>query len=128
MHETYNFLFKLLEKEISKNSLKENYRKILTIFSPILPHIIFECLEKLNYEVFQKWPEIDKKMISEETIEFVIQKNGKKKATLSTPKDIDEKTLMDQIEKDVNINKVFIDKEITKIFFIKNRLINILIK
>ena len=128
MHETYNFLFKHLEKEISKNSLKENYRKILTIFSPILPHIIFECLEKLNYEVFQKWPEIDKKMISVETIKFVIQINGKKKAILPTPKDIDEKTLMDQIKKDVNINKVFIDKKISKIFFIKNRLINILIK
>ena len=128
MHETYNFLFKLLEKEISRNSLKENYKKILTIFSPILPHIIFECLEKLNYEVFQKWPEIDKKMISVETIKFVVQINGKKKAILTTPKDIDEKTLMDQIKKDVNINKVFIDKEISKIFFIKNRLINILIK
>ena len=52
----------------------------------------------------------------------------KKKAILSTPKDIDEKTLMDQIKKDVSINKVFIDKEISKIFFVKNRLINILIK
>ena len=128
MHETYSFLFKLLEKEISKNSLKENYKKILAIFSPILPHIIFECLEKLNYEVFQKWPEIDKKIINVETIKFVIQINGKKKAILSTPKNIDEKTLMDQIIKDVNINKVFINKEIIKIFFVKNRLINILIK
>ena len=67
-------------------------------------------------------------MISVETIKFVIQINGKKKAILPTPKNIDEKTLMDQIKKDVNINKIFIDKEIKKIFFIKNRLINILIK
>ena len=37
MHETYNYLSKFLENDVSKNNLKENYKKILTVFSPILP-------------------------------------------------------------------------------------------
>ena len=128
MHETYNYLSKFLENDISKNNLKENYKKILTVFSPILPHIIFECLESLNCEVFQPWPDIDKKLLEVENIEFVIQINGKKKAILSATKDIDEKTLMDQIKKDAKIGKIFEEKEINKVFFVKNRLINILTK
>ena len=128
MHETYNYLSKFLENDVSKNNLKENYKKILTVFSPILPHIIFECLESLNCEVFQAWPDIDKKLLEVENIEFVIQINGKKKAILSATKDIDEKTLMDQIKKDVKMGKIFEEKEINKVFFVKNRLINILTK
>ena len=128
MHETYNFLSKFLDNEISKNNLLENYKKILTIFSPIIPHMIFECLENLKCEVFQKWPSIDKKLLEVENIEFVIQINGKKKATLSSTKDIDEKTLMDQIKKDAKIGKIFEEKKISKVFFVKNRLINILTK
>ena len=128
MHETYNYLSKFLENNVSKNNLKENYKKILTVFSPILPHIIFECLESLNCEVFQAWPDIDKKLLEVENIEFVIQINGKKKAILSATKDIDEKTLMDQIKKDAKMGKIFEEKEINKVFFVKNRLINILTK
>ena len=128
MHETYNYLSKFLENKVSQSNLKENYKKILTIFSPVLPHIIFECLESLNFEVFQKWPKIDKKLLEVENIKFVIQINGKKKAILSTSKDIDEKTLMDQIKKDDKIGKIFDKKQINKVFFVKNRLINILTK
>ena len=107
---------------------KVTLKKILTIFSPVLPHIIFECLESLNFEVFQKWPQIDKSLLEVENIQFVIQINGKKKAILSTIKDIDEKTLMNQIKKDVKIGKIFDEKKINKVFFVKNRLINILTK
>ena len=53
---------------------------------------------------------------------------AKKKAILSTIKDIDEKTLMNQIKKDVKIGKIFDEKKINKVFFVKNRLINILTK
>ena len=41
----------------------------------------------------------------------------KKRATLSTVKDIDQKTLMEELKKNDKINKNFIDKKIMKIFF-----------
>ena len=42
-------------------------------------------------------------------------------------KDTEEKTLMELISKEDKINKNFINKNINKVFFVKNRLINILI-
>ena len=78
MHETYNFLFKLLENDTSNKQIKENYKKILTVFSPVIPHFIFECLEDLKSDTFQKWPEVNKKLLEVEEVQFVIQINGKK--------------------------------------------------
>ena len=127
MHETYNFLIKSLNKRHSKEVLFDNYKKILTVMSPVIPHLIFECLENLKLEVFQKWPVVNKKLLENDIIELVIQINGKKKGIIKTHKDIDEKTLMDQIIKESKINKIFENKKINKIFFVKNRLINILL-
>ena len=127
MHETYNFIYKLIDKDISKDKLFENYKNILTLFSPVIPHIIFECLHDLKVEVFQKWPELNTKMLEDEKIEFVIQINGKKRGTIYTLKNTEEKTLMELIQKDDRINKSILNKKINKVFFVKNRLINILL-
>jgi len=83
--------------------------------------------ESLKIDIFQKWPNIDKKMLEKDSVEFVVQINGKKRGNIKTQKDIDEKTLMEQIKKDSKISKNFNNKKINKIFFVKNRLINILI-
>ena len=89
---------------------------------------MFECLETLKLDVFQNWPKIDKKMLENETIDFVIQINGKKKEIIKTKKDIDEKTVMELIKKDDKMIKSFNNKKISKVFFVKNRLINILLE
>ena len=78
MHETYSFLIKIIEKNISKKELLENYKKILAILSPVIPHLVFECLKSLNFDVFQSWPQVDKEMLVVENVKIVVQINGKK--------------------------------------------------
>ena len=67
-------------------------------------------------------------MLKNETIDFVIQINGKKKEIMKVKKDINEKTVMELIKKNDKIIKNFNNKEINKVFFVKNRLINILLE
>ena len=128
MYETYNFLKKEINQPFSNKSLLENYKKILSVFSPIIPHFTSECLTDLGKEPFQEWPLIDKKMLENKLIEYVVQFNGKKRATLIANKDISENEIIEKIKKNRNINKFFEKKEINKTFFVKNRLINFLIK
>ena len=49
-YEAYNFLSKYIEKDLDINNLIENYRKILVVFSPIIPHFTSECLQTLKFE------------------------------------------------------------------------------
>ena len=127
MHETYNFLSKALINEFSKSVLKDNFRKILIVMSPVMPHIIHECFEINNFDIHQKWPSVNKKYLEEEIVSIVVQISGKKRGIIQTKKDAEEKTIMELISKEDRINKNIKDKKINKVFFVKNRLINILI-
>ena len=127
MYEAYNFLFKRIDNKIDSSNLKENYRKILATISPIVPHLASECLSELNFDSKQQWPEIDKKYLQEDNINYVIQINGKKRAILNTTKNITEEKLLSEIEKKPEISKIITNKKIKKSFFVKNKLINILL-
>ena len=127
MYEVYNYLFNKIDNKVDSANLKENYRKILTVMSPVIPHFTSECLSELKFETQQKWPIIDKKLLEEDRINYVIQINGKKKGILNTYKDISEEKLLNEIKKTSDINKIIGNKKIKKSFFVKNKLINILL-
>ena len=98
-------------------------------FSPILSNHNFasECLEDFKLHKNIKWPDFDKSALEEEKINFVIQINGRKRAVLNEKKDIEETALLEKVKKDKILEKYLNKKEMKKIIFVKNRLMNILI-
>ena len=95
--------------------------------SPIIPHFSSECLNDLKLKPFQKWPRANKNFLKVNTIEYVIQINGKKRATIKLMADISQEELLNEIKNNLNTKKLIENKKINKCFFVKNRLINILI-
>ena len=128
IYEIYNFLNQSINGELNSQELRENYTKILSVLLPIVPHYASECLNDLNDNIFQNWPQIDKKMLQEDYVEYVVQINGKKRAMIKTNKDISQEELISKIKNNEKIKNIFENKIIDKSFFVKNRLINILIK
>ena len=127
MYETYNFLINFIKKEKDIKNLSSNYKKILICFAPVIPHFVNECLESLNLNAKIDWPSFDKDILESEEIKFVIQVNGKKRTILKAQKSISEKNLFEIVKKDKIVDKYIKSKEIKKIIFIKDRLMNILI-
>ena len=127
IYETYNFLSKEIEKEINTESLKNNYIKLLILFSPAIPHYTSECLEEIGDKKEIKWPNADEDLLIENKIDYVVQINGKKRAILNENRDIDQESLLVKIKTNKVSQKYLKDKSINKIIFVKNRLINILI-
>ena len=126
LHEIYSFLIKKLEKTYKKQTLLENYEKILIAIMPIIPHFSNECLEILKTKNF-KWPAYDISLLKEENIIIVVQINGKKRGLIETKRDVSEKEVFDTIISDININKYIEEKKIKKKIFVQNKLINIII-
>ena len=127
-HETYNFLNKETDEKINNKVLKENYVIILKLLFPIIPHFSSEALEQLKEGSSILWPKINKKdIVINNKINLVVQINGKKRSLINTKKNIDEESLIEIIKKDQKILK-FINGDIIKVIFIKNRLINLIIK
>ena len=45
---------------------------------PVIPHFASESLELIDYKGEIKWPSVEKELLLEENINYVIQINGKK--------------------------------------------------
>ena len=126
LYEMYSFLNKQIEKTYTKTTLLENYQKILIAMTPIVPHFANECLSIIEAKDF-KWPEYDISMLREESINIVIQVNGKKRGLVQTKPNINEEKLFEIIKNDEKITKYFIQKNIKKKIYIKDKLLNIII-
>ena len=127
-YETYNFLNKELENNRVEKNLFKNYEKILFLMKPLIPHFASECLKDLDIDDTQMWPMVDKKFLSINDVNIVVQINGKKRSILNTIRDISEKNFIKRIKDDDKISKILDNKEIIRSIFIKNKLINIIIK
>ena len=127
IYETYNFINKEIEKNIPSKLLEDNYKKILILLSPAIPHLTAECLEDLGTSKEVEWPQVDNRFINEDKVNYIIQINGKKRAILNESRDIDQNSLLNKIKLNKLSEKYLKDKSINKIIFVKNRLINLLI-
>ena len=126
-YETYNFLNKLVDKKIDTKILKKNYIDIVKLLFPIIPHFASEALEQLNQNNSTFWPQINKKFLIKKNVNIIVQINGKKRSIINTKLDIKEETLINLIRNNQNLSK-FLEGNIIKCIFIKNKLINLIIK
>ena len=127
MYETYNFLIKHIEKNINQKNLLENYQKILTVFSPIIPHLTNECLVDIGFYQKLKWPIVNEDYLKNENIDYVVQINGKKRTIIKAEMNLKEEEILNIAKNDKLLDKYLNNKSINKVIFVKNRLMNILV-
>ena len=127
-HEIYSYYKKIIEKGINFKNLKNNFQKMILIMIPVTPHLANECLEKLNYDCDINWPSVEQKYLHQETNDIVIQVNGKKRSIICVEKDIQEEEIINQIKNKKLIEKYLNDGKLIKTIYVKNRLINYIVK
>ena len=128
LHEIYNFFIKIDSLEISKEKLLDNYSKILIIMLPIVPHMASECLNELLDKKSFIWPTVDRRFILTKKCNIVIQINAKKRTIIEVDNGQSEKSLLEKIKKMKILQKFLEDKKIIKTIFIKDKLINLIVK
>ena len=95
---------------------------------PIIPHLANECLNDLLGNKSYYWPEVDNKYLQKKEQNIVVQINGKKRSLILTENNIEEKDLITKIRKIKDLEKFLDGKNIIKSIFIKNKLINLIVK
>ena len=131
-YEFLNFLSKMLhDKKAEMKLFKEIFSDFLILIYPFTPHIASECWEKTHgkQEIhLAKWPTFDEKMIKEEKVNIVIQINGKKKTLLNTESDQDQEEIIQKCLEIESVKKLLAGKHIVKKIYVKNKLVNIVVK
>ncbi|MGX7109612.1 leucine--tRNA ligase [Facklamia miroungae] len=98
------------------------------LLAPIAPHLMEELWQKLGHEESiseVKWPEYDESLIKDDVVEIVIQINGKLKARLEIPIDLEKEAMEKRALAEETIQKELQGKAVRKIIAIPNRLVNI---
>ena len=126
MYQTYNYLINFIKNKKDLKNLKENYKKILICFNPVIPHFTSECLSDIDKFEEIDWPEYNEALLETEEVKFVIQVNSKKRSILNVIKNTSENDLLKLAKENKIINKYLENKKIKKVIFVQNRLMNIL--
>ena len=124
VYEIYNLFNSNIDKEISNECLKKNIVKLMKILIPFIPHLANECLEIYKIKDKNKWPIVDKKLILEEKIKLAVQINGKTRDVIEIKKDLNQNEVMKICKSESKAKNKIFEKEIKKIIFVKNRIIN----
>ena len=94
---------------------------------PFVPHLAHESLEILNCKNVEIWPKINK-FIKLEKIKMVIQVNGKTRDVVDIKKDLSEEEIFKITMNETKAKKFLKGKKINKRIFVKNKIVNYLIK
>ena len=111
---------------------KEELRIFTILLNPFAPHVTEEVFEmcKLGDGIVaeQKWPEYDEAKCKDETIEIVVQVNGKIKTKLNIPVESEKNAVLDMAKADANVAKAIENMKIIKEIYVPNKLVNLVVK
>ena len=126
-------LMALINDITATGAITKEELKIFTILlNPFAPHITEEVFEmcKLGEGIVaeQKWPEYDEAKCKDETIEIVVQVNGKIKTKLNIPVESEKNAVLEMAKADANVAKAIEDMNIIKEIYVPNKLVNLVVK
>lgn len=99
----------------------------MKLMIPFIPHLAHECLELHKCKTVETWPDVNEKDIFL-NVKIAVQINGKTRDIVSVDKDIKEENLKEIVLKNSKAKKYLDNKKIIKIIFVKNKIINYIIK
>ncbi len=126
-------LMALINDITATGAITKEELKIFTILlNPFAPHVTEEIFEmcKLGDGIVaeQKWPEYDEAKCKDETIEIVVQVNGKIKTKLNIPVESEKNAVLDMAKADANVAKAIENMNIIKEIYVPNKLVNLVVK
>ncbi|WP_294412716.1 leucine--tRNA ligase [uncultured Ruminococcus sp.] len=110
---------------------KEYAEGLIKMLSCITPHMGEEIWSIMGHNdtiAFEQWPVYDDELCKEDTIEIVVQINGKVKAKLNIAVDADKDSVMDMAMSDEKVKESIDGKTIVKQIYVPNKLVNIVAK
>lgn len=126
-------LMTLLNKIYDNGKInRAELKTFILLASPFAPHIAEEIWSQQNFgEMLAKdgvWPSYDESKCVDDSVEIVVQINGKIRAKLTVPTDISNEDAITLAKNDEKIAEELSGKNIIKEIYVKGKLVNIVAK
>lgn len=130
--ELVNEMYKYKESEEANAELLVKATKdLILILSPFVPHICEEMWEHMGEKESvsaMSWPEYDETALVKDSVEVVVQFNGKVKEKMMVPTNANKEELEKIALESEKIQGLLEGKSIVKVIAVPGRLINIVVK
>ncbi len=110
---------------------REYAEGLIKMLSCITPHMGEEIWNIMGHDdtiAFESWPTYDEAQLVEDTVEIVVQVNGKLKAKLNIAVDADKDSVIAMAMEDEKVKESVDGKNIVKQIYVPNKLVNIVAK
>ncbi|MBL8986429.1 MAG: leucine--tRNA ligase [Gemmatimonadetes bacterium] len=114
----------------SNCSERQIVKDLVIMVAPFAPHFAEECWERLGYPttVFDaKWPTWDEALTIDNVVEIVVQVNGKTRSTVRSPRGAIQDAVLPRALADDTVKRFIEGREVRKVIFVKDRLINLVV-
>ena len=130
--ELVNELYKYKEtKDANQAFMKKAIDTVVTVLSPFTPHICEEMWEGLGHSeslTEVSWPGYDEDALVKDTVEIVIQINGKLKDKLNMDSGLGKEELEKAVMAEDSVKALTEGKNVVKVIAIPDKLVNIVVK
>jgi len=110
--------------------IAESLSILLRLLAPIAPHITHSLWRELGYgdDILQaSWPQVDEAALVKDSIELVVQVNGKLRAKIQVPADADKQSIEKMALDNDNVQAHISGKTVRKVIVVPGRLVNLVV-
>ena len=108
--------------------MQEGLATATLLLSPIVPHIADAIWRELGHDeaiIDATWPQADAAALQRDTVEVVLQVNGKLRSRINVAADADKSALEAAAMADNNVQKFLAGKDVRKVIVVPGKLVNI---
>lgn len=129
--EMVNEMYKYKEGEVNEKLYGAAVRNLIIMLAPFVPHVTEEMWEHLGFEGSvhqQSWPEYDESALVKDSVEIVVQINGKIKEKINIPGDLSREEMEKIAMEDEKVKGLTEGKNVVKVIAVPGKLLNIVVK
>ncbi len=126
-----NTLYKLGGEAGDQAVLHEGLGIVLRLLAPIAPHITHHIWISLGYGedvLHSDWPRVDETALKQDSIQYVVQVNGKVRAKIEAPAEADKAAVEAIARANENVQRFIGEAQVRKVIVVPNKLVSIVAK
>ncbi|MFZ1538985.1 MAG: leucine--tRNA ligase [Chromatiaceae bacterium] len=126
-----NTLHKLDRSAASAEVMREGLAIVLRLLAPIAPHLSHYLWRELGLgdDILRAlWPAVDEEALRRDTLDYVVQVNGKVRGKVQVPADADPQAVERAALDNDNVRRFLGEAQVRKVILVPNKLVNLVVQ
>ena len=110
---------------------REGLAIVLRLLAPIAPHLTHHLWRELGYGediLGATWPQVDEAALQRDSVEYVVQVNGKVRGQIRVPVDAERSVIEQAAIGNENVRRFLGDGQVRKVILVPGKLVNLVVQ